>query len=101
MDTEALLGPLPLGWRIHHLVDWMGDAVQVFTDTQTGTVVYDDPRLGALPDDWEFKKAYDPGTSEMRYFINRSTSAERWEDPRLAPDALRTRGVPVQRIHLV
>jgi hypothetical protein len=100
MNAEALLGPLPIAWRIHYKDDWQGHSLQAFTDPQTGKVVYDDPRLGALPENWEFEAAYEPEAPVIRWFKNRDTGHITWCDPRLLPDALRSRGVPVQEFRL-
>jgi hypothetical protein len=98
MDTEGLLGPLPTGWRLHRAWDFGPRPVQaqVFTNTETGVVICEDPRLGALPDEWEYAGEYDPVRTARPEFRHVETQQVTRSDPRLLPEILKKRGVGVK-----
>jgi hypothetical protein len=64
-------------------------------------VIYDDPRMGPLPDEWRYVKEYEPGQKERRWFENVKTGEETYLDPRLTPEELRKRGTKVEEFVLV
>lgn len=100
MDTEALLGPLPEGYRIVHLVNQQGNFVQKFIDTKTGNATFVDPRLGPLPDGW-----HDAGMDTLQkswFWRDGEDEGEpsTYRDPRLELDELKKRGADAKLILL-
>ncbi len=100
MDTEALLGPLPEGYRVVHVLNQEGLFVQKFIDTKTREATYVDPRLGPLPDGW-----HDAGMDTMqRFWFWRDGEKEgepsTWYNPRFELDELKKRGADAKLILL-
>ncbi len=89
-NGEALLGPLPSGWRRPRHAK-QGE----FFDRATGTWSLIDPRLGELPDGWQM-------VSNLPYavFEKLSTGERTFYDPRQTPEAIRARGVNLRTISL-
>ncbi|KAL8898549.1 MAG: hypothetical protein Q9207_006646 [Kuettlingeria erythrocarpa] len=101
MNGEALLGTLPLKCRPSEILVAKFGYQRGFVDQETGDCVFEDPRLGALPPGW---RREDPGAAADwdNWFVNVETG-ERLEwpmDPRMTADALRARGVPLQKFLL-
>ena len=103
MDGEALLGPIPKGWKVVTGYDRNGDYLQQFVNSKTDKGTPLDPRLGPLSADWEpvIKPDRLWPTKKVDGFKNITTGQILHSDPRLLPDALRTRGVPVEKFALV
>ncbi|KAG8157264.1 hypothetical protein KVR01_012972 [Diaporthe batatas] len=107
MDGEAILGPLPRSYHIESRDDGpdFEAFIPVYVENDTQREQRDDPRLQniPLPPEWEaFEKERtrdDPLIYSM--FRSKNTGEVINSDPRLFPEALRERGVPVQRITLV
>ncbi|KAK1633993.1 heterokaryon incompatibility protein-domain-containing protein [Colletotrichum phormii] len=103
MDTEALLGPLPEGWRVRMAREsGFFDSMHFFSVTEDKTTK-EDPRLGDDPPEWERLEALRTGNDPWNFARYRSRKT--WDvinsDPRLMPDALRSRGVRVECYSLV
>jgi acetyl esterase/lipase len=72
------------------------------TNTETGQVLDDDPRLPPLPDHMEVAEtAMTPVPSLPSAFLNKTTGEVVRNDPRLTPEALQARGVEVETFTLV
>lgn len=107
MDGEAILGPLPSSYHIESRDDALDFEafIPVYVENATHRAQREDPRLRniPLPPEWEsFEKERtrdDPLIYRM--FRNKNTGEVINSDPRLFPEALRERGVPVQRITLI
>ena len=107
MDSEALLGPLPEPWSIQLA---QGYVVQIFRNSTTGVLAWDDPRLDPLPpEEWERVKVDEfRGVKRTRddpilvqYFRNKRTGRVIDSDPRLLPSSLGKRGVKLSAFRLV
>jgi hypothetical protein len=102
MYGEALLGTLPAPWSVHLFNGTESIYTAQYTNTETGEVDLDDPRLGDLPSEWEQlavnRTANDP--MHVVRFRNKTTGQTSNSDPRLLPDALRARGVPLETFRL-
>nr|OQO20961.1 hypothetical protein B0A51_10238 [Rachicladosporium sp. CCFEE 5018] len=104
MDAEALLGKLSNEWNIEAYPEG-ARCVYRFRNVITGWSQVEDPRLPPLEHPWvelEFDEGYtsaDPFNAAR--FRNEETGEEINYDPRLTPDALRDRGVQIERITLV
>ena len=83
MSGEAVLGPLPCGWRAQAYRSQQGVMSQNFTK-DSKTAVMDDPRIGPLSAEFEW----------------RDQTALPEFDPRLSPKALKYRGVDIQTFYL-
>ncbi|KAK1967601.1 HET-domain-containing protein, partial [Colletotrichum sublineola] len=102
MDTEALLGPLPDGWRARMSREaGFFDSMHFFS-VSTGAVTKEDPRLGDDPAGWERMEAVRTGDDPWNFarYRNRKTREVINSDPRLAADALGARGVNVEKFCL-
>lgn len=113
MHTEALLGPLPRGWKIKYRFI-RGHLIQVFYNDHTKT--QKDPRE-PLPHPWQYKYAPPdaqlgaPGSQKRarnqeengfrQLFDNPKTRQMTWQDPRLEPEILRKTGVNLQEFVLI
>jgi hypothetical protein len=102
MDGEVLLGPLPQDTRIIIRPDHNGDMKQLFLEPSNSASLLD-PRLGPLPAHWEAITAPDRLWPQKRVdaFRNRITGEVIHSDPRLFPDALRARGVQLEKFALM
>ncbi|KAF2790277.1 HET-domain-containing protein [Melanomma pulvis-pyrius CBS 109.77] len=100
MNTEALLGPIPLGYQVFSQRS-DGHWIQAFRHSDSERVVYDDPRLGPLPEGWGFYRGYEGKERARRLFRNKAAGKVTWHDPRLTVGELKKRGAPVQEISLV
>ena len=101
MDSEALLGPLPHGWRVQER-ETERYSVYEFVNPEDGEAVLEDPRLGDLPAEWQQVELYpdleDP--SKRGQWVHRQTGQVMCTDPRLLPHALEARGVDLRTIRL-
>lgn len=100
MDSEALLGPLPVPWKGITCVDDRGIHWRNFLDTSTGAITTEDPRLGKdFPHEWAFVRH----DLEEFYpiFQKGQSSRTTWEDPRMTSQALKERGVHLEVISLI
>jgi hypothetical protein len=95
IEPEALLGPLPDGWRV--VCFGRVDAGMVFADDEKRAYTRDDSRLGALPIGWEQKSFED----DQLCWFNTLTTEFCWADPKLTAQALKERGVDVQDLFLI
>ncbi|KAK1982252.1 hypothetical protein LZ30DRAFT_717819 [Colletotrichum cereale] len=103
MDTEALLGPLPAGWRARMSREaGFFDSMHFFS-AETGAVTKEDPRSGDDPPGWERMEAVRTGDDpwNLARYRNRKTRDVINSDPRLTAGALEARGVQVERFGLV
>ncbi|KAK2023484.1 HET-domain-containing protein [Colletotrichum zoysiae] len=103
MDTEALLGALPDGWRARMSREaGFFDSMHFFS-AETDAVTKEDPRLGDDPAEWERIEAVRTGDDPWNFarYRNRKTREVINSDPRLAAVALEARGVKVDKFCLV
>ncbi|KAI1309263.1 HET-domain-containing protein [Xylaria venustula] len=105
MEGEALLGTLPIPWKVKFLDDERGFNIPKFCNGDSHEIREYDPRLDSipLPAEWEpiefqWTRA-DPNICSK--FRNRITGEVINSDPRLFPEALLERGIPVKRITLI
>lgn len=104
-DGTALLGPLPLPWKVQLKRDSSGYTNPYFHNPTTGENSDRDPRLETiqLPPHWEeievVRTVDDPRYFER--FRNNATGEIMNSDPRPLSDALKKRGVNVQTFQLV
>ncbi|KAL8754848.1 MAG: hypothetical protein Q9184_004992 [Pyrenodesmia sp. 2 TL-2023] len=101
MNGEALLGTLPSKWQYSIIRTADSGYQHGFVDQETGDRIFEDPRLGELPPGWRFKDPKAP-VDWNNWFINDETGERlKWPiDPRMTADALRDRGVPLQKFEL-
>jgi hypothetical protein len=100
MDREIVLGPLPEGSKVVRDHD-EGVPRQMFVNSKTQETSLQDPRLGTLPDEWEptvIQHRLWP-TKEADAFRNNNNGEILYSDPRLLLDAVRARGVCVDKSH--
>ena len=93
MEGEALLGPLPSGWRrAVAFSKQYGGSWPVFVHNETGQLMTEDPRLGDLPPGWTRETwGNDP---YVRYVREDGVKPEFPDkDPRMTYEALEARGV--------
>ncbi|EXF76140.1 hypothetical protein CFIO01_03533 [Colletotrichum fioriniae PJ7] len=103
MDTEALLGPLPEGWRVRMAREsGFFDSMHFFSITADKTTK-EDPRLGEDPSGWERLETVRTGSDPWNFarYRSRQTREVINSDPRLTVDALKSRGVGVECYSLV
>ncbi|PMD42922.1 HET-domain-containing protein [Hyaloscypha variabilis F] len=107
MESQGLLGPVPRGWGSYRLLTarpWG----HLFTDGRVQT--QNDPRLPPLPAGWRVKFQFgdviqddeydsDGNIGEIR-FVNEKEGKVQWHDPRLAPEALKSRGVKIEEMFI-
>lgn len=76
---------------------------ETFTNTETGEVRSEDPRLGSLPPGWRRVDDVDPvtGIPRANVFVNEDTGERTSLDPRMDLNQLRERGVGLAKIQLV
>lgn len=104
MAAEALLGPLPCGWKAVARHDGRyGDYQQCFVDPADPSSPAEDPRLGGLPGEWTRTVAPDRlwAGKKVDAFRNTATGQILYSDPRMLPDALKARGVPLETFKLI
>ncbi|KAH7380692.1 heterokaryon incompatibility protein-domain-containing protein [Pyrenochaeta sp. MPI-SDFR-AT-0127] len=110
MEGQAILGPIPAPWKMvirnPEKLQTSYSAVAVdpsFYNPDTGEGTRQDPRLGALSHEWE--QAHKVDESRIGVFVqyhrNTNTGEMINSDPRLLPEALKSRGIPLQTIILV
>ena len=63
-------------------------AYELFTNSVTGKVQSEDPRLGPLPPSWGRRDDIDPATGDpgATVFLKEQTGEEVTADPRLTPE---------------
>ena len=97
MNGEALLGPLPNGWKPVRILEEELGYVDGFHNMDTGEHSFVDPRLGSLPPGWSLE---DPQRRAgwSNWFVNYETGDEMdWpQDPRMTAEALEAQGVSLQ-----
>lgn len=107
MDGEAILGPLASSYHIESRDDGLDFEafIPVYVENSTRREQREDPRLQniPLPQEWESFQKERTRDDALYYsmFRNKNTGEIVNSDPRLFPEALRERGVLVQRITLV
>lgn len=93
MEGEALLGPLPNGWRkANEYSRQYGGNWPVIVHNETGQLMTEDPRLGNLPPGWT-RETWDddPYVRYVREDGVKPTFPDK--DPRMTYEALEARGV--------
>ena len=76
---------------------------ETFTNSRTGEVQSEDPRLGPLPERWRRVDEVDPVTGIPRasVFLNEENGEQTPLDPRMTLDQLQNRGVDLKKMQLV
>ena len=97
MDGEGLLGPFREGWKTQLCEDRNGRLVPAYVD-KSGRVIKDDPRVGALPEPWQFRHHVDEEIYNI--YVNGQPGETIEKDPRMTAEALRKRGLDLQKIFL-
>ena len=105
MDGESILGPLPTSWQVQPHSGIEGSVFEMRFKNMNTDVDFqeEDPRLGSLPEDWE-RVSHDRTTDEpvvVAIFRNKSTGDIMNSDPRMLPDALKARGVNLEKFKLI
>jgi hypothetical protein len=102
MEGQAILGPLPFLWTLILSTSMHGSHFK-FHSSETGENCHHDPRLGDLPDEWEPVEKEDEARLPyiVQHYRNKNTGEIINSDPRLAPEALRARGVKLETLTLV
>lgn len=83
--------------------DKVSRQLYVFYNPETSTTSEEDPRLLALDEVWERTNIYPAadGPAVFQCYRNKVTGEEIKSDPRMAPEALRARGVKLEEFELV
>lgn len=102
MNGEAILGPIPTGWRVQSDRSKQGLMIQTFTQEQSpAEPTCEDPRLGPLPAGWEItctEMLQSPSFKKLFKSPDEIIHAE--NDPRVLPKALALRGIKIQKFQL-
>ncbi|KAL2152134.1 hypothetical protein VTH82DRAFT_5318 [Thermothelomyces myriococcoides] len=107
MNAEALLGPLPEGWKCIFLMDEHGLDNPLFkytfVENEQDSTRDEDPRLGRVEEPFERVKSARTVDDPICFtrFKDRTTGVEINYDPRMTAQALRERGVDVKTVELV
>jgi hypothetical protein len=103
MDGEALLVPLPDGWRVIVGYDQYHYMHQRFVDPSTKSSTRWDPRLPPLSLQWRPVSAIDPlwPNKTVQAFQDTTTEEISYSDPRMLPDALGARGVLLEKLEMI
>jgi hypothetical protein len=105
MERQALLGPIPEHWRlVARESHWDHDDPQpeaLHVNDKTGQETLCDPGLGDLPEWEEVVHKDDLRLPFARHYRNKNTSEVISSNPRLSIDALRLRGVPLEKFVLM
>jgi hypothetical protein len=103
MDSEILLGPLPVGTELRVAFDMYFVEQPHFFNHKTRKSTTKDPRLPPLPAEWKEVMTQDKlwPNKKVEAFENMNTGQILHSDPRMLPDALRARGVPLEEFALV
>ena len=99
MNGEALLGPLPEPHVARHRYDGARLWYWNYLNQETGHFQVEDPRLGPLPPGWSLRSHSEEDFGQ--WIVNDETGEDACPDPRLTSEALRERGVPLQKLVLV
>ena len=101
MQAESLLGPLPHPWKcVNRYNEALREYFTCFFNKETNQYQLDDPRLGPLPDGWRVKNHSEEAS--WNCYVNENTGEDAGEfDPRLTPEALKQRGVNLQKFRLI
>ena len=101
MQAESLLGPLPHPWKcVNRYHEALREYFTCFFNKETNQYQLDDPRLGPLSDGWHVKSHSEE--SGWNWYVNENTGEDAGEfDPRLTPEALKQRGVNLQKFRLI
>jgi hypothetical protein len=73
--------------------------VKNFLNRETGLFQAEDPRLGSLPAGWSVKSHADE--EFFQWVVNDETGEQALPDLRFTSEALKERGFPLQKFHLV
>ncbi|RDW87870.1 hypothetical protein BP5796_03564 [Coleophoma crateriformis] len=98
-DANSLLGVLPPGWSVHVC----SDGSPLFVNDETDVVTTDDPRLESLVE-WEGiidSSDHSQTVQSKERDQQKQTGGEVNADPRMLTEALKARGVNIQRIFLI
>jgi hypothetical protein len=102
MNGEALLGPLPEGWRIVIRHDRPANInCTAFWNSKSRQLSAEDPRLGNLSEGWRRQSHADEQFQTLFIHDNNGESLETWEDPRITTDELRLKDVQLTAYTLV
>jgi hypothetical protein len=77
-----------------------GPYAPAYMDTRTDHVQFEDPQVTKpLALGWELQRH--PTEEYTRWFYPKDSGKTSWQDPRLSADALRARGVNIQKFKVV
>ena len=101
MQAESLLGPLPHPWQcVSRYSKELGYFCEFFFNKETNQYRLDDPRLGPLPNGWQVSSHR--REAWWNQYVNEITGEDAGiYDPRLSPEALKQRGVQLQKFRLI
>ena len=104
MCAEALLGPMSEGWEYVLRLDQIsGEYYPAFVHRPSGRVIWEDPRLGQLPEGWRMQN-HEPEDGSPVYVNDRTgefCGKLYRTDPRMTSKELKLRGVDMKTFRLV
>lgn len=102
-DATGILGSLSSDWKAIIIGDTFGRTMHRYLNLKTYEQTAEDPRLHDLPPEWERisyeRSPNDPALYEV--FKNKNTQESINSDPRLTAEALRVRGVKLEKFQLI
>jgi hypothetical protein len=81
--AKGILGKLPQPWDVGIENDIDGYRLSKYTNSLTGSITFEDPRLGPLSPDWVRLDEDDPNFPGRPLFKNQITGERTWLDLRL------------------
>lgn len=99
MNGEAFLGPMPVTHKVVRPVNEDGEPFEAFQDISTGSLTYEDPRLGPLPAICE-RISYRTAYSDQK-FRHKVTGGTTPYDPRVSAPVLRRIGIDLETFDLI
>ncbi|KUJ06525.1 uncharacterized protein LY89DRAFT_790395 [Mollisia scopiformis] len=101
MSGEALLGSLPPGFELILTFAESAGYYRRFVNSKASISQVPDPRLSQIPFPPGWRVQSHDSEEDFAKYVNDITGENSLYDPRLAPDALRQRGVEIQTFDLI